>query len=184
LSGKKNLNNYSAQKIIGRKIILRVLEKGDLKRTLAWLKDSSVNMYLSQNFCDYTEDQELKWFKFIQSSNNDMVFAIEDINTNLHIGNCALHKINWEKGACELGIVIGEKGYWNKGYGSDAIINVTKFAMSELNLKSIKLNVYKYNRRAIKVYKKCGFKLIQTLKKNHLYNGKYWDTLIMEFKKT
>ena len=140
MSGKKNLNNYSAQKIIGRKIILRVLEKGDLKRTLAWLKDPSVNMYLSQNFCDYTEDQELKWFKFIQSSNNDIVFAIEDINT--------------------------------------------KFAMSELNLKSIKLNVYKYNRRAIKVYKKCGFKLIQTQKKNHLYNGKYWDTLIMEFKKT
>ena len=184
MSGKKNLNNYPVKKIIGKKIILRVLEKGDLKRSLAWLKDPSVNMYLSQNFCDYTEEQELKWFKFIQSSKNDIVFAIEDINTNLHIGNCALNKINWVKGGCELGIVIGEKGYWNKGYGSDTIMNVTKFAMFELDLKSIKLNVYKYNHRAIKVYKKCGFKLIQTQKKNHLYNGKYWDTLIMELKKT
>jgi RimJ/RimL family protein N-acetyltransferase len=180
---KKTINNHPVKKIPGKKTILRVLEKGDLKRSLTWLKDPSVNMYLSHNFRDYTEEQELKWFEFVQNSNNDVVFAIEDIDTNLHIGNCALHKIDWEKESCEMGIVIGEKNYWDKGYGSDVIKSIINFAFADLNLKSIKLDVYKYNRRAIRVYRKCGFELIQIEKKNHFYNGKYWDTLLMELKK-
>ena len=117
---KKTINNIDIPKISGKKTTLRLLRKGDLKKSLMWLKDPFVNIYLSHNFRDYTEDQELKWFEFIQSSNNDIVFAIEDKNNNLYIGNCALHKIQWDKKSCELGIFIGEKKYWNKGYGSDA----------------------------------------------------------------
>ena len=182
--GKKILNNCPIRKIFGKKTTLRVLSKKDLGKSLIWLKDPSVNMFLSHSFYDYTQEQEIKWFEFIQNSNNDVVFAIEDINTNLYIGNCALHKIDWENENCEMGIVIGEKDYWNKGYGSDAVRNVVNFAMFGLNLKSIKLEVYKDNRRAINVYKKSGFKLIKIEKKSHFYNGKYWDTLIMELKKS
>ena len=183
MHGRKNLNKFPSKKIFGKKTILRALKKGDLKKCLIWLKDSSINMYLSQNFHDYTEEQELKWFEHIRSSQNDIVFAIEDIDTNLYIGNCALHKIDWEKGVCELGILIGEKDYWNRGFGSDAIRSVTNFALSYLNLISVVLNVYKYNHRAIKVYKKCGFKTTQIQKKDHFYGGKFWDTLVMELKK-
>ena len=182
--GKKILNNYPIRKIAGKKTTLRVLSKRDLGKSLIWLKDPSVNMFLSHSFDDYTRDQEIKWFEFIKNSNNDVVFAIEDINTNLYIGNCALHKIDWENETCEMGIVIGEKDYWNKGYGSDAVRSILNFAFFGLNLKNIKLEVYRYNRRAINVYKKSGFKLIKTEKKSHFYNGKYWDTLIMELKRS
>ena len=183
MSAKKSLGNYTVQKVLGKKIILRVLEKRDLKRSLVWLKDPSVNMYLSQNFRDYDEKRELKWFEFVLSSKNDIVFAIEDIETKLHIGNCALHKIDWEKDSCELGIMIGDKDYWNRGYGSDVIKSIINFSMTGLKLKNIVLSVYSYNKRAIKVYKKCGFKLIHTQIKDHFYNGRLWDTLIMEFRK-
>jgi len=180
---KKYLGDYTVQSILGKKTILRVLEKSDLKRSLVWLKDPSVNMYLSQNFRDYNVKKELNWFEFIRSSKNDIVFAIVDIDTNLHIGNCALHKINWEKGSCEFGIMIGEKDFWDRGYGSDAIKSIINFSISGLKLANIILNVYSYNRRAIKVYKKCGFKLIQVRKKDHFYNGTFWDTFVMEFKR-
>ncbi len=183
MSAKKSLGDYTVQKVLGKKTILRVLEKRDLKRSLVWLKDPFVNMYLSQNFRDYDGKKELKWFEFIRSSKNDIVFAIEDTETNLHIGNCALHKIDWEKGSCELGIMIGEKDYWNRGYGSDVIKSIINFSMHGLKLTNIVLNVYSYNKRAIKVYKKCGFRLIQIQSKDHFYNGRFWDTLIMEFRK-
>jgi RimJ/RimL family protein N-acetyltransferase len=183
LPAKKSLVNYTVQKVLGKKIILRVLEKRDLKRSLLWLKDPSVNMYLSQNFRNYDEKKELEWFEFVRSSKNDVVFAIEDIETNIHIGNCALHKIDWEKGSCELGIMIGDKDYWNRGYGSDAIKSIVNFSLSGLKLTNIVLNVYSYNKRAIKVYKKCGFKLIRIQNKDHFYDGRLWDTLVMEFRK-
>ena len=177
------MGNFNIQKVPGKKIRLRTLEKRDLKKSLVWLKDPSVNMYLSQNFRDYDEKKEIKWFKFIRSSKNDIVFAIEDIKTNLHIGNCALHNINWEKGSCELGIMIGEKDYWDRGYGSDAVKSIINLSMSILKLTNITLNVYKYNKRAIKVYKKCGFRLIETQEKDHFYGGRFWDTLVMELRK-
>jgi RimJ/RimL family protein N-acetyltransferase len=182
LPAKKIFNKHAFRRILGKKTILRLLGKHDLKNSLTWLKDPSVNMYLSQNFREYNERKEQKWFEFIKDSNNDIVFAVEDIKTNLHIGNCALHKINWEKGSCEMGIMIGNKDYWDKGYGSDAIKSIIKFTLSDLKLKKIVLNVYSYNKRAIKVYKKFGFKTVQIQNKEHFYNGKFWDTLVMEFR--
>jgi len=96
------------KEISGGKIILRPLKKNDLGRSLQWLTDPLVNKYLSQNFGDLTVEQEEKWFDYIQDSQQDMVFAILERKAGLHIGNCALHKINKKRGSCELGIVIGE----------------------------------------------------------------------------
>ncbi len=176
--------NYSTipeKEISGGKVVLRPLEKQDLARSLQWLTDPLVNKYLSQNFKDLTVKQEEEWFNYIQDSQKDIVFAILDRKAGSHIGNCALHKINKNGGSCELGIVIGEKKYWGKGFGTDSIRILVDFALKKLRLSRIWLNVYIYNHRAIKAYGKCNFKQIKILKNNHLYNGRYWDTLIMEY---
>lgn len=174
---------YSEENIIGKKTILRKLREEDLENSLIWFNDPSVNKYLSQNFSKLSREQEIQWFKFIQKSKKDMVFAIDTKDKYIHIGNCGLHKINMIKKVCELGIVIGNKNYWNKGYGSDAVKNLTSYALDKLNFNSIRLNVYEYNIRAIKVYKNCGFKIIKILKNDHYYDRIYWDTFVMELKK-
>jgi len=171
---------YHGKIMEGKKTLLRSLEKDDLRRSLAWLTDPIINKYLSQNFKDLTEDQEEKWFNYVQDSEQDIVFAILQKDTGLHIGNCGLNRIDHQNGTCELGIVIGKKDYWNRGFGSDAVDTLVKFALYDLNIPSVRLNVYNYNHRAIKAYKKCGFKLLKILKRDHLYDGKYWDTLVME----
>jgi len=168
--------------ISGKKIILRKLERCDLETSITWFKDPAINKFLSHNFKKLTIDEEFQWFNSIQLSNRDMVFAIIAKDKDKYIGNCGLHKIDWSGKTCELGIVIGNKEYWDKGYGSDVINSITDFAINKLNLLNIHLNVYEYNNRAIKAYTKCGFKLIKILKKNHFYNNKYWDTFIMEYR--
>ena len=60
----------------------------------------------------------------------------------------------------ELGIFVGEKEYWGKGYGTEATELLLDFAFNILNLNSIMLIVNSFNERAIKSYEKCGFKLI------------------------
>jgi RimJ/RimL family protein N-acetyltransferase len=166
----------------GAKVSLRPLEKDDLERSLKWLTDPLVNKYLSHNFRDLTHEQEEKWFNYIKRSGQDIVFAIIDKEKGLHIGNCALHKINKKKQTAELGIVIGERKYWDRGYGTDVVKTLLSFAFDDLCLSNIRLNVYDYNKRAIKAYSRCGFKTIRILKNSHVYDGKYWDTLIMEYK--
>lgn len=179
----QDLTTFSEKVLPGGKVTLRPLEKTDLDRSLQWLTDPLVNKYLSQNFKELTVRQEEQWFKYIKDSNQDIVFAILETASNTHIGNCALHKIDQKRRSCELGIVIGEKDYWDRGFGTDAVKVIVNFAIGELGLSKVWLNVYTYNQRAIKVYENCGFKLLRVLKRNHLYNGKYWDTLIMEYSK-
>ena len=166
--------------LIGKKVKLRNLDEKDLKKCLFWLKDPKINKFLSQDFNDLSEMDELKWLREIKSSDKELVFAIEARQENNYIGNCGLHKIDWKNKRATLGIVIGEKEYWGKGYGTDTIYTIASFAKKELGIRSLELNVYEYNHRAIKVYKNCGFKRKTVLKKNHYYNDRYWDTFIME----
>lgn len=177
----EDLESILTKRFSGGKVILRPLNKDDLSRSLAWLTDPLVNKYLSQSFGDLTAKQEEQWFEYIKDSSTDMVFAILEKISGMHIGNCALHKIDKRKKTCELGIVIGEKDYWDRGFGTDAVKTLTGIALDELEMSKVRLNVYTYNHRAIKVYENCGFRLARVLKRNHLYNGKYWDTLVMEY---
>jgi RimJ/RimL family protein N-acetyltransferase len=164
----------------GGKVSMRKIEKKDLALCIKWFRDPEVVKFLSNSIKNITEDMELDWFNFIESSDNDLVFAIISGCDGKYIGNCGLHKIDWNEKTCEFGMFIGDKDYWNRGYGTDALKTIIDFAFGELGLQTIKLLVYEYNHRAMKVYENCGFVLVDTIKKHHLYNDMYWDTFVME----
>ncbi len=164
--------------------MLRKLLRRDLEKSIVWLKDPSVNKFLSHDFYNLTVEQEKSWYEYLQNSKKDLIFAILDKKDLKHIGNCSLHKIDLEEHVCEIGIIIGENKYWNKGFGSDAIKSIVQFSFKDLNLSKLQLNVYCYNKRAIKAYRKCGFLQLKILEKNHFYDGKYWDTIVMECNRT
>lgn len=49
-----------------------------------------------------------------------------------------------------------------------------------MNLHSIKLHLMSFNERALKCYKKCGFKETGRIRENRFINGKYYDTIAMD----
>lgn len=177
-----SIENLKNKRITEEKIVLRRIRKSDLAACIRWLSDQEVTKFLSDSVKNVTEEQELEWFNFIDSSVNDMVFALISRKDRAHIGNCGLHKIDWQQKTCEFGIFIGEKDYWNKNYGTVATKAIAGFVFKKLKFDKIKLLVYEYNHRAIKVYKTCGFVIVEVLKKNHFYNNIYWDTFVMEYK--
>jgi RimJ/RimL family protein N-acetyltransferase len=162
------------------KILIRPVKKSDLPQTIIWLKNPEVNMFLASTFDDLDLKKELDWFTEMNKSLIDFIFAVEDKKNKKYIGNCGLHKVDWENKACEFGIVIGDKEYWGKKFGTDAINAMIKIAFKKLKLIKLKLFVYEYNERAIKAYKKCGFEIKEILKDDHLFNNRYWDTIVME----
>jgi len=167
-------------KISEGKILIRPLTKNDLPQTISWLKDPQIHKFLASNFEDITFEKELEWLKEMHSSLIDFVFAIEDKKLKKYIGNCGLHKIDWENKACEFGIIIGDKNYWGRNFGTDTIKAAMRLAFKKLNLLKMKLFVYEYNDRAISAYKKCGFKVKEILIRDHLFENYCWDTLVME----
>ena len=74
-----------------------------------------------------------------------------------HIGNCACYGINNEWGEAEIGILIGDRRYWDKGYGTYAITCLIDFVFKRINSRRIHLKTLESNKRAQKCFYKCGF---------------------------
>jgi len=87
--------------------------------------------------------------------------------------------LDWRNHCAEFGIVIGDKTFWNNGYGTDTVRTVVGLGFGELNLDRIFLRVFDTNPRAIRCYEKAGFVQEGRLRRDNFHNGKYRDTLMM-----
>lgn len=83
-------------------------------------------------------------------------FAIET-RDGRHIGNCTCYDINEAEGRAEVGILIGERDYWDKGYGTDAITALVGHIFRQTDLARVYLKTLETNRRAQRCFQKCGF---------------------------
>ena len=76
-----------------------------------------------------------------------------------HIGNCAYYGIDKTKGEAEIGIIIGDRHYWDRGYGTDAVNSLVDYIFSQLDLNRIHLKTLVSNKRAQRCFDKCGFRV-------------------------
>lgn len=85
----------------------------------------------------------------------------------------------WTHRDAWLFIGIGEPEYWGKGFGSDAMRAMLRYAFHELNLERVTLGVFDYNARARRTYEKLGFVHEGGLR-GHLHrDGQRWDMRFM-----
>ncbi len=163
--------------IYGERIRLRALERSDIPDLVRWLNDPAVtgNLLL---YLPISHSMEERWFESMLDKENDHVLGIETLEGRL-IGVIGLHKIDWREREAELGIFIGQKEYGNRGYGTDAVRTMLRFAFRQMNLHRVTLCVFAHNRRAFRCYEKCGFQLEGRKREAHFYQGRYEDENIM-----
>lgn len=163
--------------IYGEKTRLRRIERKDIPTFVRWFNDPEVRDFLTMYRPISTAEEE-KWFEGHLEDQSSELFAVETAD-GVHIGNIGLHDINWQYRQVALGIVIGEKEYWGKGYGSDAIRTLLRFAFQEMNLRRVFLRVREDNARGIRAYEKCGFQQEGRMREAIYSNGRYYDELWM-----
>jgi diamine N-acetyltransferase len=167
--------------IYGERIRLRAIERRDLPFFVQWLNDPEVYRTLYVRFPLSLEEEE-KWFAEVMQTHpaeRPLAIEVREESDWKLIGNCRLFKIDWINASAELGIFIGDKSYWNQGYGSEAVSLLCRHAFETLNLHRVYLHVYEFNRRAIRAYEKCGFVLEGRLRQARYSEGKYHDVLIL-----
>ena len=166
--------------LIGEKIYLRGLKEEDLSgEYFQWLNDKDVTCYLESGYFPNTQVNMENYYEKINNSNSILMLAIIEKSTDKHIGNIKLEPINWIHRTAKLGIMIGNKESYGKGFGTEAIKLIVEYSFDELNLRKITLGVVAENKPALKVYKKIGFELEGRRKKQSFNNGHYCDGLIM-----
>ena len=109
----------------------------------------------------------------------DFLFLIHSLETDQMLGFVSLFGIDWNHGNAWVGIGLGEREYWGKGYGTDAMRVVLCYAFTELNLHRVTLGVFEYNPRAIRSYEKAGFVHEGRVRKELHKDGQRWDALEM-----
>lgn len=164
----------------GEKVRLREYRKEDVPMALAYMNDPEVKRLLVPGIPFlYTLEDELKWYDGISAMNDRYNFAMETLDTGHYIGGLGLNAVDWKNSIAVVGIFIGDKAYWGKGYGTDAMKVLIRFIFEQMNIRKIKLNVYAFNERAVKSYEKCGFVTEGVLKEEIYRDGKYHDEYIM-----
>ena len=167
--------------ILGERIRFRAIERADLPQFVEWLNDPEVRQGIS-SFLPLSLAREENWFEsMLKRPIEEHPFALEikDGGKWLLIGSCGLFDIDWRSRKAEIGIMIGDKRQWNKGYGTETMRLILKHGFETLNLHRLYLKVYSTNLRAIRAYEKAGFVLEARLREAHFGDGKYNDDLIM-----
>ena len=106
-------------------------------------------------------------------------FAFYTLAEHRLIGDGGLFDVDWVNGDAEVGLGIGEREYWSRGYGTDAIRLLLRYSFTELNLHRVTLTVLAANPRARRSYEKVGFVLEGLQRKQSQYAGQRVDEVYM-----
>jgi RimJ/RimL family protein N-acetyltransferase len=167
--------------IIGDGIRLRAAERTDIPKFVEWLNDIDVRQYLTIYF-PMSMAAEEKWYEDnVQRPPAEQVLVIEIFTENgwKAIGNISYMHLSDIDRAAEVGLFIGDKTEWNKGYGRKALKLMLNYGFYSLNLNRVYLQVFENNLRGIRAYKATGFVEEGRMRQAKFSNGKYLDVLLM-----
>ena len=153
--------------IWGEKIGLRRFEDqlsdAEIARLYRWSCDEQVLRWsggipTEMSFEEFSE--HLRGERLYGPSNRRafLIFARSDLQL---IGRLGLFMIDWDKRQGELGIVLGEKEFWNQGYGRDALRTFLRHIFGSSSLLRIYLYTFVDNVRAQRAFSAAGFRLIE-----------------------
>ncbi len=144
--------------INGEKIRIREKKLSDARDDYQWGRD----LELSQ--LDATQPLNMSFSQFITELTGEMRYPLTtrhrygvDTLDGEHIGNCSYYNIDLRRSETEIGIMIGNRDYWSKGYGTDAIKTLVRHLFEQTTFNRLYLKTLDWNIRAQKCFKKCGF---------------------------
>ena len=167
--------------IYGERVRLRHVERDDLPHFVEWLNDPEVTRGLSMRI-PLSSDEEESWYaQVLQSPNEERPLCIDARHEGgwQLIGNSNFFTIDWRNRNAEIGIFIGDRAYWDKGYGTEVVKLLLQHGFTTLNLHRIFLRVFSDNQRAIRVYEKIGFVHEGRQREAEYHGGHYHDLLFM-----
>lgn len=163
------------QTIYAGKVVLRSKRLEDAADDYAWRCDEELATLdatapLHQPYHEFLRlyEEEIRY-----PSPWSVRFAIDTVD-GIHIGNCMCYDINTGYGEAEVGILIGNRDYWDCSYGYHTMIGLIDHIFSNTSLRRLYLHTLERNHRAQQCFQKCGFTPLRTVRRHG------WDLLRME----
>jgi RimJ/RimL family protein N-acetyltransferase len=164
---------------------LRELTLEDVEDRYQWCLDKELTKHLNmpEEYPPFSREETQNWIKMCINKKNGYEQKAILTEEGKHIGWVDLKNIDKLNKHAELGIAIGDKNYWGKGFGLAAMREMLIWGFNELDLNKIWLRVEVDNVKAIKSYKRAGYVEEGILRQDRLRNGEFVDRLRMSILK-
>ena len=172
-------NKYSSF-IDGKRIYLRDVRQEDVTESYYyWMNDPQITKYTESHYYPSTIESIKQYVEEKQKYRNEIFLAILVKEDHHHIGNIKLGPINWIHRNGDIGILIGDKDYWGKGYATEAIDLIIKYAFKVLGLHKLTAGSISSNKGSVKAFMNNNFEIEGVRKKHVFINGSYVDATLL-----
>ena len=167
-------------RVTGERIMLREYRSEDFAEIRKWVNDEETTRYLSTRFWPAQTEVDTQEFlsRMLQSSHNAYNFVIARIEDESYLGQLDMFRVDWRLRQGEIGMVIGSAEDRGKGYGTEALLLLARFAFQSLGLERIEREVHMDNAAAKRCYEKAGF-VLEGVKRHAYYNDGHFTDLGM-----
>lgn len=152
----------------------------DAEKWAQWETDLAVSLPLGDEAYVPSSVEAARESVHNAQMHREHVFTLVDLATDQPIGRGMLFAVDAVNRSAMLGILIGETGYWGKGYGQEATRLLVEYGFDLLNLNSIMLGTFDFNRRARHCYEKVGFREIGRRRQARFIGGRWHDAILMD----
>lgn len=125
-------------------------------RYLSWTQDVEVMRYIEARLGDHSLESLRAFVKASNEARADLLLGI-CLRDGRHIGNIKLGPINEYHHHAAVGILIGKRDAWGRGFASEAIIGLTRYAFTILGLEKLYAGCYASNHGSRKAFANAGY---------------------------
>ena len=152
-----SLTSLFDKPVIGALCFIQTLPASDISHELInWLKDSEVNKYLEVKKENIDLPKQENYVSKINKSANSVYLGIYDLDFKILIGSSILRKLNDKPDSISIGIMIGNKQFWGKKYGSE-VLNLVSSQLSIAGYRFLIAGVHPNNKPSISLFTRNGF---------------------------
>lgn len=167
--------------LVGERLLLRTLSTEDATpRYLSWLSDADVIRHLEIRFSTPgTVDDLARFIASVNDSDDTLMLGMFLRTDGRHIGNIKLGPINRHHGTGDIGLLIGERGEWGKGYARAAIELLADYAFAQLGVVKLMAGCYSDNEGSRRAFLNAGFAEEGRCAAQYLADGKRQDGVLL-----
>ena len=164
--------------LTGPRLYLRPLELEDCEGPyLEWFNNEEICRGNRHHTFPFTPEKAREYIERTRSATDELVLAIVDRKKETHIGNIALQQISDIFRSADFSIIIGNKAYWRKGYGTEAGRLLLHHGFSRLNLHRVACGTFASNTGMQKLALALGMKKEGRRRQAAYVGGRYVDVI-------
>ena len=168
--------------IIGKRIKIVLFSEEHINdKYINWLNDSEINLLLGREeyFNGFSTNDAMDYLNEMKNTPEITFLAIIN-DQNLYIGTAKIILRNsiQENLTSEIGIMIGDKSQWGKGYAKETIFLISNYLFKS-NHKKIIAGGFSNNIPMIKSFEAVGFIEEGRIRKKLMLKGKHYDHIIL-----